>query len=83
MPIAGSSTLFKPAVPHQAVATLLLIENSQAMSYVWSDLRDLYLRTLVDTLEGVNPAVPVCHDGFRKTIYTQPYIEPDHNFGTA
>jgi len=72
MPMDGNSTLFRPVVPHQAVATLLLIENSQAMSYVWPDLRDLYLRKLVDTLEGANPAVPVCHEC--PSFPCEPYI---------
>ncbi|KAF9467593.1 hypothetical protein BDZ94DRAFT_968722 [Collybia nuda] len=49
---------FKPMAPHQAVATLLLIENSQAMSYIWPDLRDRYLQPLLSRFE-TNPAVPI------------------------
>ncbi|KDR72831.1 hypothetical protein GALMADRAFT_142561 [Galerina marginata CBS 339.88] len=52
-------SLFKPIQPHQPVATLLLIENSQAMSFIWPDLRDKYLSRLIDGLVHANPSVPI------------------------
>ena len=52
--------LFKPTLPHQPVATVILVENSEAMSHIWSDLRDQYLNKLVDSLVVANPFVPVC-----------------------
>ena len=57
---AGSP--FETASPHQAIAVLLLIENSQPMSFIWPDLRDLYLTKLVDNIEKTNASNPVCHD---------------------
>ena len=54
--------LFKPMVPHQPVATVILVENSQAMSYIWSDLQDQYLNKLVDKLKFANPFSQVCDD---------------------
>jgi len=54
----SASSLFKPAHPHQPVATLMLIENSQSMSYIWADLRDQYLGRLVDGVAAANPSVP-------------------------
>jgi hypothetical protein len=51
--------IFKPVVPGEAVATLVLIENSQAMVGGWSDLRDHHLPTLLGTMRLANPIVPV------------------------
>lgn len=61
MPTAGSSAIFKPVIPGQAVAALLLIENSQDMAAMWSDLRDHHLPMLLGALRMANPIVPVCH----------------------
>jgi hypothetical protein len=55
-----SSNMFKPVFPHQPVATVILVENSEAMSHIWSDLQDQYLNKLVDSLVVANPFVPVC-----------------------
>jgi hypothetical protein len=52
--------IFKPVVPGEAVATLVLIENSENMIHLWSDLRDHYLPTLLGTMRLANPIVPVC-----------------------
>lgn len=49
-----------PMMARPAVATLLLIENSQALSNNWADLRDQYLRPLVDKLKSANPGALVC-----------------------
>ena len=54
----SASPLFKPAHPRQPVATLMLIENSQSMSFIWTDLRDQYLGRLVDGVAAANPSVP-------------------------
>jgi hypothetical protein len=51
--------IFKPVVPGEAVVTLVLIENSQAMVHSWSDLRDHHLPTLLGTMKLANPIVPV------------------------
>jgi len=51
--------IFRPVVPGEAVATLVLIENSQAMVQSWSDLRDHHLPTLLGTMRLANPIVPV------------------------
>jgi hypothetical protein len=50
---------FKPVVPGEAVATLVLIENSQAMVNWWPDLHDHHLPTLLGTVRLANPIVPV------------------------
>jgi hypothetical protein len=55
-----SPDMFKPIFPHQPVATVILVENSEAMSRIWSDLQDHYLNKLVDSLVVANPFVPVC-----------------------
>ena len=52
--------LFKPPFPHQPIAAVILVENSEAMSYIWSDLQDQYLTKLMDSLAVANPFVPVC-----------------------
>ncbi|KAF8804152.1 hypothetical protein BYT27DRAFT_7259594 [Phlegmacium glaucopus] len=54
-----SNLLFKPTVPQQPIATVILVENSQAMSYIWSDLQDQYLNKLVDKLVVANPFAPL------------------------
>jgi hypothetical protein len=55
----GSSTVFKPANPGQAVAVLLLIENSGQMATRWPDLRDRVLPTLLGNVRIANQGVPV------------------------
>ena len=55
--------IFRPVVPGEAVATLVLIENSQAMVQNWSDLRDHHLPTLLGTMRLANPIVPVSRHG--------------------
>jgi hypothetical protein len=57
MPIPEA--IFRPVVPGEAVATLVLIENSRAMVDCWSDLRDHCLPTLLGTMRLANPNVPV------------------------
>ena len=54
-----NSNMFKPVSPHQPVATVILVENSEAMSHIWSDLQDQYLNKLVDSLVA-NQFIPVC-----------------------
>jgi hypothetical protein len=49
--------MFKPIFPQHHVVTVILVENSEAMSYIWSDLQDQYLNKLVDSL--ANPFDPV------------------------
>jgi len=51
--------IFKPVVPGEVVATLVLIESSQAMVDFWPDLRHHYLPTLLGTMRSANPIVPV------------------------
>jgi len=58
---------------HQAVATLLLIENSQAISFIWADLRDRYLPSLVTKLESADPAVSV-------SMMAQIYYASSHSY---
>ncbi|KAF5376439.1 hypothetical protein D9615_008679 [Tricholomella constricta] len=59
-PIAlNSSSQLEPVMQHQAVATLLMIENSQAMSLMWSDLQDRYLLNVMTRFENANPAAPI------------------------
>jgi len=60
MAAPDGSAIFRPAVPNQAVATLLLIENSQEMLPIWPDLRDHHLPTLIGTMRIVNPVASVC-----------------------
>jgi hypothetical protein len=55
--------IFRPAVSGEAVATLVLIENSQAMVQNWSDLRDHHLPTLLGTMRLANLIVPVSRQG--------------------
>lgn len=50
---------FETASPHQAIAVLLLVENSQPMSFIWPDLRDLYLTKLVDNIEKTTAPTPI------------------------
>ena len=47
-------------VSNQTVATVLLVENSRAMSYIWSDLQDQYLNKLIDNIATADQFVPVC-----------------------
>ncbi|KAJ7577938.1 hypothetical protein C8J56DRAFT_363022 [Mycena floridula] len=51
-------TLFQPALGHQAIAVLLLVENSRNLSFNWPYIRDQYLRTLLARFEE-NPRAPV------------------------
>ena len=51
--------IFKAVMLGEAVASLVLIENSQAMVQGWSDLRDHHLPTLLGTIRLANPIVPV------------------------
>ena len=51
--------MFKPIFPQQPVATVILVENSEAMSHIWTDLQDQYLNKLVDSLVGANSFVAV------------------------
>ncbi|KAF7416316.1 hypothetical protein PC9H_002581 [Pleurotus ostreatus] len=64
-----SAGIFRPPMPNQAVATLLLIENSRTMASLWSDLRDHYLQPLVETLERPYPPVPT-------TMFVLPSLPP-------
>jgi hypothetical protein len=54
-----SSLLFAPASPQQAVAILILLENSVSLSLIWSDLNDRYLKAILQELELTNPDAPV------------------------
>lgn len=58
--MSPNSNMFKPIFSHQPVATVILVENSEAMSHIWSDLQDQYLNKLVDSLVVANPFTPVC-----------------------
>ncbi|KAF9039320.1 hypothetical protein BJ165DRAFT_1407519 [Panaeolus papilionaceus] len=58
MSIQTSSHLFSPAVQHQPLSALFLIENSVAMSRVWPDLKDQALNKLLHTLISTNPTAP-------------------------
>ncbi|KAF8972209.1 hypothetical protein BDZ97DRAFT_2015371 [Flammula alnicola] len=76
------SSLFKPALPRQPVAMLMLIENSQTMSYIWPNLQDQCLDQLIDILVAANPSAPIpgtddslprryngYHDGLRGVVF--------------
>ncbi|KAH6902570.1 hypothetical protein BKA70DRAFT_1518061 [Coprinopsis sp. MPI-PUGE-AT-0042] len=52
----AESTVFNAPVPDQPTDVLLLVENSQAMSYIWDDLRDRYLQRLMNKLHPAEPA---------------------------
>ena len=72
---ASSSLPFNPVMQQQAIAILLLIENSQAMSFIWDDLRDRYLPSLVTKLGSADPAVSVSdHDG------SIPFYDPSSSY---
>lgn len=53
------STALLPFVSHQAVAVLLIIENSYAMACDWIDVRDRYVRTMIESLKAANATVPM------------------------
>ena len=55
--------IFRPVVSGEAVATLVLIENSQVMVQNWSNLCDHHLPTLLGTMRLANPIVPVSRQG--------------------
>lgn len=59
MATAGGTAVFKPVTPGQAVAILLLIENSGHMVPRWPDLRDRVLPTLLGNIRIANQGVPV------------------------
>jgi hypothetical protein len=60
----SSNLPFSPVMQQQTVATVLLIENSQALSFIWADLRDRYLPSLVTQLGSADPAATVSsHNG--------------------
>ena len=59
MDAPDGSAVFRPVVPNEAVATLLLIENSQEMFSMWPNLRDQYLPTLIGNMRIANPVAPV------------------------
>ncbi|TFK24476.1 hypothetical protein FA15DRAFT_687476 [Coprinopsis marcescibilis] len=50
----AESTLFKTTSANQTVDVLLLVENSQAMSIIWDDLRDRYLDMVMARLKGAS-----------------------------
>lgn len=56
---ARSHSLFAPKPPHEASAVLLLIENSVAMSAIWSDIRQQSLEPLLAHLDRENRRHPV------------------------
>jgi hypothetical protein len=68
--------IFRPVVPGEAVATLVLIENSQAMVQSWSDLRDHHLPTLLGTMRLANPIVPVSTELTTKYRYPNIFKDP-------
>ncbi|KAF8966754.1 hypothetical protein BDZ97DRAFT_1917274 [Flammula alnicola] len=80
------SSLFKAILPHQPVAMLMLIENSQTMSHIWSDLRDQYLDRLVDNLTLANSSAPITvsysgyHDGLRDVKFN---FNPDNKISVG
>jgi hypothetical protein len=51
------NVIFKLVILGEAVAILVLIENSQAMVPGWSDLQDLYLPTLLGKIGLANPNI--------------------------
>ena len=53
-------TLFAPTVPSQASAVLFLIENSDRMASIWSDVRDYCLKPLLSEFDEANRNAPVC-----------------------
>ena len=55
--------IFRPVLSGEAVAILVLIENSQAMVQNWSDLHDHHLPTLLGTMRLANSIVPVSRQG--------------------
>ena len=51
--------LFAPTVPCQASAVLFLIENSDRMASIWSDMRDYCLKPLLSEFDEANRNAPV------------------------
>jgi hypothetical protein len=88
---ATSALPYSPVAQQQAVTTLLLIENSQAMSFIWADLRDRYLPSLVTRLESAELAALVrSHARIRSVSYclislrTKPsYLKASPKAGTS
>ena len=77
-----SSNMFKPIFPHQPVAIVILVENSEAMSHIWSDLQDQYLNKLVDSLVVANPFTPVCDVCWFIASATRLSLYPANSVGT-
>jgi hypothetical protein len=55
----AESSLFQTMFPNQPIDVMLLVENSQKMSFIWDDLRDRYLSCLMERLEVANDPLPV------------------------
>ena len=53
--------IFKPVIPDEAVATFVLIKNSQVIVHYWSDLYNHHLPTLLETVRLANLIMPVSH----------------------
>ncbi|KAJ2927042.1 hypothetical protein H1R20_g10054, partial [Candolleomyces eurysporus] len=51
--------LFAPTVPCQASSVLFLIENSDRMASIWSDMRDYCLKPLLSEFDEANRNAPV------------------------
>ncbi|RXW17713.1 hypothetical protein EST38_g8141 [Candolleomyces aberdarensis] len=52
-------TLFAPTVPCQASSVLFLIENSDRMASIWSDMRDYCLKPLLSEFDEANRNAPI------------------------
>jgi hypothetical protein len=59
MPTTGGDAVFKPTSPGEAVAVMLVIENSGPMAPRWTDLRDRVLPNLLGALRIANQGVRV------------------------
>ncbi|ESK91351.1 hypothetical protein Moror_2778 [Moniliophthora roreri MCA 2997] len=57
--MASASSSHVPSEIPQAVAVLLMIENSRGLFHLWSDLRDQYLKPLLQKIEYGHPSLPV------------------------
>ena len=64
---------------HRAVATLLLVENSQAVLPMWPDLRDRYMQLLVARLEKRSPGAQVSFF-LRMSVISYYPRNQDHRF---
>lgn len=65
----------------QPIALLILVENSSAVSNVWTDLRDQHLINLADNIKA-EVERPVCRIYLNFSDFRPLTVSPDHSVGT-